>query len=237
MSAKKKSWEIYPALTDAVKQAHSRFGLTGSGHDFDHALRVAQIALEISDDTHAGNLAAAAGLCHNADRMFQLKSGIHKKAIGQQEIDALVGSWLRMEPKLSAQDRAIVVEAVLRHEQLNDEGGLDGPVLVALKDADRLVNLELDVVIRAGQFQPHLPAVDATHLLENPQATFFVPGSVLRNIAYCLLWPRPDGPEAIRLPRARKIAKTKAKLLQRYLDDVLRQRKEAGLVPYPPELL
>ncbi len=76
-----KIWEIFPGLTEVVRQAHLDYDMQRTGHDFDHALRGAQNALLIAEDDGIGRLAGAAGLCHNADRMLQHRRGAGKKDV------------------------------------------------------------------------------------------------------------------------------------------------------------
>ncbi len=243
----KKIWEIFPKLAEAVRNTHLELGMTGSGHDFEHAARVGQYAYFVAVNENYemamsySDLAGAAGLCHNADRLLQKKLGLDRRAdVPEGEIKNLVRQWLEKEPPFQyagfAKDgweiawKDNVTNAVLKHGGKNDES--DSPVLKALMDADRLVNIELDLVIRCGQFQPDLPAVDFAHLLSDPTATYKDPKSVLRDIASSLEW-ETDPRFALRTPKAIEMGKARFAALHFFMDTLLGQINESGLVPYP----
>ncbi len=64
-----KIWDVFPKLAVVVRDDHLKEGMTGSGHDFEHAARVGQYAFLVAGDGYK-ELAGAAGLCHNADRIL-----------------------------------------------------------------------------------------------------------------------------------------------------------------------
>ncbi|MBI2523850.1 hypothetical protein HYW11_01365 [Candidatus Peregrinibacteria bacterium] len=109
-------------------------------------------------------------------------------------MDDLVEYWVGdvVGPKEVRQ----VVDAVLRHDAKNSPG--DSRVLVALMDADRVVNLDVDLFPRSGQYYHDLPVVDYRHFLSDPEATYQNPESVLRDIAYSLDWADPKSPVCVR---------------------------------------
>jgi len=227
-----KIWEVFPRITTVIKKCHESEGGTFFGHDFDHALRVANYATIIAEDEKTARLAGLAGLCHNADRILQ-----HKTDVGfygdvlDVEVKKLVNSWLDNDKNISIDDREIVLDAVLHHSKKNDPS--DSPTLITLMDADRLVNIEADLIPREGQCIPNVHVIDPILLLSDPEAHFFNPKSIMRHVKEILDWEIEGGIVGIRLPKARKIAKSRFNFLKLFLKTTIDQRKEAGLIPYP----
>ncbi len=226
-----KAYELFPGLAKAVKEAHEKHGLTASGHDFDHDLRVAAYALMIAPDKQTGRLAAAAGFCHSADRILgSIASGGLEEPEKETEIGSLVREWLNTTD-LTSEERDEIVFAVLHHEGANDEA--DTLLKITLCDADRLANLDADVLIRGGQFQPHLLVVDPVHFENDPEATYRDPRSILWDVKNCISWTKESGPYVLRLPKARELGASRGAFLQLFIDKIHAQRSEVGLVPYP----
>lgn len=236
----KKIWEIFPELVAVVRKAHFDAGMTGNGHDFEHAARVGQYAYIISEDEEIGKMAGVAGLCHNADRILQKKFHAGRREVPQNQIVDLLRKWvgdntdydLRMD-ELMPTPWSMIAYAVLDHDKPNDPL-LKKPVLTVLQDADRLVNIELDLIIRCGQFQPDLPAVDFVHLLSDPTATYREPKSVFRDVASSLEW-ETDPRFALRNPKAIKMGKARFAALRFYIETLESQINDSGLIPYPFE--
>ena len=221
---------LFPGLANRVKEAHEQYGLTASGHDFDHDLRVANYALMIAPDTRTGLLGMAAGFCHSADRILKKALEHSPNPVVEIEVEQLVRQWLGATD-LPKKERDEVVFAVLHHETANSEH--DTPLNIPLKDADRLANLDADVIIRGGQFQPHLLAVDPVHLEHDPKATYHNPRSVLWDVANCASWMNTEGPYVLRLPKARELGVKRAEFLKLFISTIHAQRQEVGLIPYP----
>lgn len=225
-----KVWELFPELYRVVKEEHERVGLIGDGHDFWHAVRVAQCAIKIAETPEVGRLAAAAGLCHNADYILRLKNPRWWSNPAPDLITLCVQNWLQQEPRIRDEEYLQIADAVVLHDRQN-KYQVGKPVVITLADADRVVNLEADVIIRCGQYYSNLPAVDPVHWLDDPEATYRKPKSVLRDIAYALDWVERGGPVSIRLPKAWGPAISRATFLRSYLETVRRQWKEAGFLP------
>lgn len=233
-----KIWELYLALAKVVKQEHLRAGLVDQGHDFDHALRVGQMALRVAwpYDQDAAKLAGIAGLCHNADRIIERLEGLNQSLnvseVPDHEVIGLVGGWLDRCVDLGEGDRGLVIRAVLHHG--SKPNSPDDPlVLVALTDADRLVNLEADVIPRTAVFHYNLPFLDPVLFENDPEANYRMPKTVFWDLNNARNWVNSEGPWIIRLPEARKLAHERAQFLADYFDLIKRQRAEAGLIPYP----
>lgn len=240
MKKQQRVWDLYPALTAAVKKTHDaemeRLKCRSFHcHDFDHALRVGDRAMEIAEDKRVGQLAAVAGLCHNADRILQKSDGSGPFGkVEDHRIVEMCSNWLNTESleAFTAAERDTIFEAVLRHSRPN--GADDHPVTIALMDADRTVNIELDVVIRSGQyFGDMYPVIDPVHFVYDPEASFKNPRCILRSEIEKFDWAEEGGFVGLRLPKARKLAESRFTLLQEFLQNIIRQRMESGLHPYP----
>lgn len=77
-----------------------------------------------------------------------IQKNLGTKDIPEHKVQGLVEEWLEGW-KASAEEKKLVMEAVLAHDGRNN--GNDSKVLVALRDGDRVVNLEADSIIRCGQ--------------------------------------------------------------------------------------
>ena len=209
-------WEVFPHLDVAVRKDHERMGATGGGHDFVHALMVAQYAVKIAENDHIGKLAWIAGLCHNTDRLFP-----------EDAAERTIQVYMNLSDIGFVDDeKALIVEAVFEHHKLNDDG--DNPVTITVKDADRLANVGALLFVRAGQFYHNLPAMDPQYVLEpDPAATYHDPKTVLHDIRCALEWE-----PWLRLKKAKELGKPRFELLERFIDDVQLQMKETDLFSY-----
>ncbi len=230
-----KIWHVLLELTERVWKDHAEVGMLGGHHDPDHAIRVAQMAVEVSEEPNVWLLAGTAGLVHNADRIIQHRLGLNRRRAPKENVRELVLSELSVT-KFNKADRELIVDAVLNHDGKNDPS--DSPVLVALMDADRLVNAEPDLIIRAGQFFSDLPVVDPIYLEKDPDANYHDPRSVLRDVMETIVWltPGDDNLFYVRLPKARAMAVQRKKFFDDFLKELLLRREESGFYPYPPEL-
>jgi len=231
----KKIWLEFPRLTARIYQDHAEAGMVGGHHDAEHAVRVAQMAVEIAENDKVALRAGAAGLCHNADRILQhtLKLGSRRDAPREK-----VRELLKSELTIEAFDRGeirLIVDAVLKHDGKNDPA--DSPELVALMDADRLVNAEPDLIIRSAQLYHDLPPIDPVHFEHDPTANYRNPKSVLRDIMETLEWLTPGTPFYVRLPKAREMAAEHRKFFDDFGAQLIACRRETGFHPYPEELL
>ncbi len=217
-------WDLYSELAARVRKSHEAVGLIGH-HDWIHAYRVGEQAMQIAmlewDSVKTANLAGIAGLCHNADRICQKR--------GSGNVDELVREWIYIS--LYDEPTRFVVDAVQKHSRVN--GDSDSNVLVALKDADRVVNLDVDLFIRSGQHYANLPAVDYRHMMADPAATYRDPKSVLRDIAYSLDWVDPESNVCVRTEEGMIRAKKRAEIFKTFFVHLREQLDEEGVHPYP----
>lgn len=232
-----KIWEVYPDLARAVKKAHDEAGLRNGGHDMDHALRVGQTALQLAWDLDQGQalLAGVAGLCHNADRILERLQGLKSQNVSKVsdgDVVALADSWLVNHTSLDEKSRGSVIQAVVHHGSKPNTAD-DSLVMIALADADRLINMEPDVIIRSAQHHYDIPALDPVFIEATPGANYRDPKTVLWDIANCMSWAAKTGPYILRLPLARKLGEERAEFLKMFIATLKRQRAELGLMPYP----
>ena len=223
---------IFPDLWKNIFLRHIQSGIIGNGHDVFHAARVAQCAFEIAETLDVARLAGVAGLCHNADRIIQYDLKVGRGAVSEELIRNLVDDWLTFTD-LTGQERALVLDAVLGHDLPND--AQDNSVLVALKDADRLVNLEPDAIMRTAQFYADFPAVDPIHWLADPSATHREPKSIIRCLRSNAEWGNFSNTKfGIRLPRAQQRATELTDYLLNYIEKTHECWIKAGLLPFTP---
>jgi|GEM_PF-894604 len=234
-----KIWEIFPDVDQRVRQSHVDALLSGH-HDIWHARRVGQIAYLAAagewGDERLSQLAGLAGLCHNADRVIQRQTGAGRKDVPKEAVVELIKHWLigatdfLEEGQLGGYDRELIEKAILGHDGPNSDE--DSKVLVALMDGDRVVNLDIDLFIRAGQFYNDLPAVDYKHLLEDLEETYRNPKSVLRDCYYALEWATPGTKFCVRTKRGRYWAGQRAAKFVLFFEILEEQLKQEGVHPY-----
>ena len=193
--------EIFSEVYNEVLSDDINEGLIGTDHDIHHALRVAERARQIAydewRDERLADLAGLAGLCHNADRFLQAKLKIGHRDVAPEQVRELLEKRLG-KAALKPAEREKVILADLNHGLPNSQD--DSPVQIALMDGDRLVNLDADVIIRSAQFYAPegLPAIDFNHYLDDPEATFREPKSVVRDLKFNLEWVQEGTPVCVR---------------------------------------
>lgn len=217
----KKLLSIFHDLVEMVRQDHhNKKALLGSGHSFEHALMVGQYCLQIEEDPLAKQLAWIAALCHNTDRLFP--------EYDSYVVSIRVSRYLS-ETNLTSKQRALIIEAVLRHSQRPVLS--DNLITVVLMDADKLANLGCQAIIRSGQFRHNLPVIDLRYLSERPPGTSFTaPGSVYWDLLGHLEWGEPGW---LRTPKAIELAKPLIKEHRDFLEGLVKQYQDTGLLPYP----
>lgn len=238
-------WEIFPALTRAVRDKHRAVG-TGGGHDFDHDLSVAQTALHVgwSVSEKDASLAGAAALCHSADWILTEKNNLGKSGnlsrCSREDAQELVLTLLNEHTTLLSEEKERILFAVLNHGKRNEPE--DDLVLVLLTEADRLVNMGCTVIIRAGQhhsmlqeFNPVSIEIDQTGRPYREQ--YAHPDSVAWDLENCAKWANSTNPYCLRTPKGVEMGNRRASFLRAFLWLIKDEREELGLYPYPEQLL
>lgn len=234
----KNAWEIAPGLCRAVVETHREAGMMGGGHGIDHVITVAQFAPMVTPDgeDEVAYLATLAALCHNADRVLQKQLDVGRRDVPDGAVRKLVGDWLASTP-ISSNKLDRVFHAVMLHCAKTQKD--EDLAVTALRDADRLANIQADVIVRSGQHYEGYPAVHPIHLAERtPDGTYFEPGSVAADLWYMSTrWdfehPQYDPEFGIVLPKARELARPHLAFLRDYVVRCIEARRQTGLVPYP----
>jgi hypothetical protein len=217
---------MFPSLAANLFKFHQENpGMAASGHDFDHDLRVAEMAALIAPDEATAYLAAAAGFCHSADRFVQVIVGVGRADVDEVPVKVIVNALLATTSLevLPREERQVIVDAVMKHGRPNEAD--DNLVLKTLKDADRIVNCDPDVICRSTRHHLDCPNVDYVNGLHDPAATYKEPLSVLRDISHCLEWTQPGGKFGWRLQKAGQQMAWRAEILRAWIDGILRSRK------------
>lgn len=180
--------------------------------------------------------ATLAAFCHNADRVVQVQLGVGRRDVPEESVRLLISEWLSHTPISDAQ-RNRVTHAVMGHCNKTLSG--EDLVVTALRDADRLANIQPDVIVRSAQHYPEYPAVHPIYLAKRtPEGTYFEPGSVFADLNYMATKWDPDHPEhdpdyCVVLPKARELARPHFEYLRDYIARGIEARRQVGLVPYP----
>lgn len=226
-----KIWETYPDIAERIIADHKRVNLSG-GHDYVHAFRVGETARKIGTDEWSdaiGIPAGIAGLVHNADRIIQKERDVGRRDIEPEAIKALIQKWISDQCDIELCE--IITEAVLQHAQIN--GTQDSNVQIALMDADRVINLDADLFPRSGQHYADLPVVDYEHFLDDPDATYRDPRTILRDINYSLDWVDPKSPVCVRTRLGKTMAEARAQIFRTFFDALRSQLQEEGIdIPF-----
>lgn len=227
-----KIWELCPEIASRIEQEYADLAASGktlNHHDFMHAKRVGEtarrVALDEWNDEHTAKLAGIAGLVHNADRIIQVQKGIGRREVPRDDVIALVKKWI--ENDLEETDVETVLDAVLSHDGKNSDE--DSQVKIALQDGDRIVNLDNDLFPRSGQYYADLPVIDYKHFLDNPEATYRSPGSVLKDISYSLDWADPTSDVCVRTRLAKEKVQNRQAFFQFYFKVLKQQLREEGI--------
>jgi len=188
------------------------------GHDIDHIIRVLAIADKISaldPDSHL--LLKVAIWFHNLDRTTYFP----RLTSQESRIDFIL--WHLIELGLTKEESDIVLDAVSKHNRLNEEN--DSPILVLLKDADRL-DMGAIGILRITKVPPNLPFYTLADFLRKQRGTRESDlTSVLHGIERCLEWEA-----MLRSPKAIEMAKRIFPFMRAFTEEVKRQLKELGLL-------
>ena len=170
--------------------------------------------------------------------MIAIDLGKPRGEVPAADVEVLVRSWLDTEPNLSEEEKQIIARAVLNHGRPNEES--DDAVTIALKDADRVVNTRLDVIIRSAQFHSEQLVLDPVRLLSGEKVgRYNSRPTVMDALRDCLDWGDFNSPEnarfAVRTEKAKWMITEYVAELRAFLEKIVEQRRKEGLVPYPVE--
>lgn len=205
----------YAGLYGALKDLRQQSSRAHRGHGLDHDVTVAQLADTIAPDEMTAHKTWCAALLHSIDHIVDADMVVEVTRMCAHSLENI----------FSPDEGEEIVQAALLHGRVDlEEYSL---TLQCLQDADMIANLMPAVVIRAGQFQPHLPAFEFEYLSEapNPRSTYREPKSVLDDFRLMLDQYLPR----LRLPRARELAYQYADTLRWYVVAVEKSNKGLGL--------
>lgn len=168
----------YLKLYEAMKEWHRIAPRPHRGHGLDHDVTVAMLAVKIAPDERTAELGFIAGLLHSIDRTVERGN---KQAVE----DKVLEMFTHFPEDITSDERGDILLTVLNHSDLNKD---DQPLVQqVLMDADRLANLMILVMIRAGQFQPELPPIEFNFMdRPNPKSTYRDPCSIIDDMRGCL---------------------------------------------------
>ena len=207
----------YKALFNVVRDL-TREG--NQSHGIDHALMVAQNGWRIAQDERIAELAWIAGLMHDV---------VHR-SIDERCRQYILHTLFEAIPGVALSEEEAIGYAIRKHSMLNDAG--DSPLLVVLKDADRISNLGLLNLGRGGQQHPELPSMVLGYFGATPGSTFKKPASWIDLLQYNLEWET-----MLRTPRAIVIAAPFFAELRRLLCEHESQFRDAGLTEVLRDIL
>lgn len=206
----------YAALYAAVKDTHEASAYRHRGHGLDHDVAVAQMAVFIAPTTQLADKGWIAGLIHSTDRLVEAS-----------EYTKRLRSLLALLPihAFSAEEVEEIYIAIFEHDQKSPTHR--SPTQEILQDADKLVNMQATLVIRAGQFHANIPTIELSYLKElNPASTYSRPRSVLDNIRIIAL----EYPSLIHTEKGKELASRYAQRLREYERQVLDDHEKLGIV-------
>lgn len=218
---------LFPHVGERVKALHEAVKMPAH-HDWWHDVRVSTVAYNIcvrEYDARTAELACLAGAVHSADRLLEAKHG------RKISVNTLISTLedLLSPVQVDSVRLGEVCLAVVEHAEINHDK--DGPVKICLQDADRVVNLSYDIAMRSALlYAEKYPLVDTDFYLDALGATYAKPGSVLRDVAYCLDWVNPQSRVCIRTKHGMELAKPRAERLLRNLEAFKRELEEEGIV-------
>ncbi len=223
--------EIFSLVVKKVEQAHEQYG--SAHHDFVHARRVGNNAYWICmaewKDRRSAVLARLAGICHNADKLIQVRDNLKRMKPSTLVVEALIKEWFTHEGKLllSPADMQVILDAVVHHGGVNTEH--DSRVLIALRDADRIVNLSPDIWMRSALHFSDKPIIN----YENPidrSAPYDNPPAILDDVLSGLDWVTRGSVVFMRTKAGLSRAKKRARRLQTSVLHLIRDLNEDGIL-------
>lgn len=207
---------VFSGLYQSVKKSHAESTHPHRGHGLDHDAAVAQMGAIISQDNRTADKVWVAGMCHSADRVVG-RDDKEFETLARQHLSCLPDGYFERS------EVEEVLVATLKHGEKNKDD--DSLTLQNLKDSDRLINLQLLVVIRCGQFYPEIPPIELEHIGRmNPNSTFKYPCNSLDDLRNCFDWV-----DWLRNPEAKRRGEKLAASLRRYIEEAEEPFYEMGL--------
>ncbi len=212
-------------LYEGVKRLHET-GPGHQGHGLDHDAAVAMMGTIIARRVaggHLANMAFCAGMLHSLDHLVQ---NVPEELIRLLDLTADI---------FTNEERDDIQRAVLRHAEFKDKDLATRSVVQrVLMDADKLVNMDPIVIVRAGQFFPNTPAIELDHMnppsgqtYANTASTYQDPRSVLDNLRGSLEWTEPGW---MHFPVSQQMAVERANFIRSFISNAEDAFEPLGLV-------
>lgn len=209
--------EYFSGFYTSVKEGHHNASLAQhGGHGFDHDVTVATLATRIASSPDIAKKAWCAGMLHSVDRMVE-----------EEKVKSTMIAFAERLRDIFTHDEIIeIVEAAFRHSERNQND--QSEVQITLMDADRLANMQMSVIMRAGQFRATLPIFDFCYLEGtcDPTSTYENPKSILDNLRIAVDSYIPQ----LRLEKSKELGALYSKRIFSYIDTVEQDYKDLGLI-------
>ena len=206
----------FAALYDAVKNMHETSPHQHRGHGLDHDVAVAQMAALIAPTPRIADSGWVAALIHSTDRLVEAN-----------EYAIQLRKYLDLLPANFFSDKEIedVYLAVFEHDEKSPTHRC--PTQEVLQDADKLINMQATVFIRAGQFRFDIPTVELAHLEKiNPASTYHAPKSVMDGLKIMT----SEYPELIYTQKGKELASRYVERLRDYEQQILEDYRLLNLI-------
>lgn len=190
------------------------------GHSSEHDALVAMIATRIAPDLRTAEKAFVAGILHSLDRV----AGDAFESVLDECLALLVpGDFTQHESDE-------IREVVVRHGEHKNAPGTRSPTLITLMDADKLANMQLLAIARAGQFYPDVPVIETEFVgKRNPHSTYHSPTSIIENLWGFVEWGEPGW---LQLPEAKRMGTVLAARMTEFILLAEAPYKEFGIAGY-----
>lgn len=215
---------LFADLYESVGRMHVMSPNQHRGHGLDHDVTVAQTAVLVAPDEKTADKAWVAAMIHSTDRLVE-------PAQLEPTLQMYAGKLVHFFGPAEVTE---ILTAVKRHDKFNERD--DSLTQQVLMDADRLVNLQPLLIVRAGQHYAHVPAIEVEHIgkenpngRSNPASTFREPRNVLDDIRGSLEW-ESDPKFCLRLPEAKRRGAEYFQYLRDFIEKAETPYRELGLV-------
>ena len=236
---------LFPKLVETILATHKETKEMANsgwgGHDAIHDIRVAQMTLVLGYETnpHEARLACCAALLHSIDWILKRKLQIKTEAqtvnipnVPEEKIKKLAEEWLEKFTDIRDADKELVITSAVQHGSRPNHPD-DSLVFILLTDADKLINMEVDVLMRSGQHHANSQILDPIYFENEPNATYQDHKTTLWDIWHCTTWMDETGPYILRLPKARELGKERAEFLLFAIQTLKNQIGELNFKKWP----
>ena len=206
----------FSTLYIAVRNKHATSPHQHRGHGLDHDVAVAQMAALIAPTPRIADSGWVAALIHSTDRLVEVS-----------RCGAQLREYLGLLPVnfFNDEETEEIYLAALEHsEKLPLHRSQTQEIL---QDADKLINMQATVLIRAGQFRSKIPAIEYPYMEKtNPASTYHAPKSVLDGCRISIY----EYPQLINTQKGKELASVYVERFRQYEQQILEDHQLLGLV-------